>query len=165
MAVPKTREDLIYQAEENYKKLNQLVDSYSEEEKKEFPPGTMNRNIRDVLGHLYHWHLLMFDWYDLGMKGEKPPMPAPGYKWNQLSELNLMIWEKCQQIPLSDIRKNLDRSHQKSMEIIQAHSQEELFEKKRFPWTGTSSMATYIRVNTAGHYLWAYKLIRKALKH
>lgn len=165
MAVPKTKEDLLYQAEENYKKLNLLVDSYSEEaEKKEFPPGTMNRNIRDVLGHLYHWHLLMFDWYDQGMKGEEPPMPAPGYKWNQLSDLNLMIWEKCQQIPLSEIRKNLDQSHQKSMEIIKAHSQEELFEKKRYPWTGSSSMATYFRVNTAGHYNWAYKLIRKVLK-
>ncbi|MBK7638470.1 MAG: ClbS/DfsB family four-helix bundle protein [Saprospiraceae bacterium] len=36
----------------------------------------MNRNIKDVLAHLHQWHVMMIGWYDCGMKGEKPDIPA-----------------------------------------------------------------------------------------
>lgn len=35
-----------------------------------FPKGTLNRYIRDVLMRLHHWHIMMFDWYRIAMKGE-----------------------------------------------------------------------------------------------
>ena len=60
----------------------QALASYTAaQQHQEFPEGTMNRNIRDVLAHLHHWHLLMLEWYRLGMTGEKPAMPATGYSW------------------------------------------------------------------------------------
>ena len=37
----------------------------------EFPPGTMNRNLRDVLTHLHHWHLMLLEWYKVGITGGK----------------------------------------------------------------------------------------------
>ena len=33
----------------------------------------------------------MFDWYATGMKGQKPDMPAKGYKWKDTAALNKRI--------------------------------------------------------------------------
>lgn len=163
MAVPKTKSELLKQSQDNYKKLNDFIDSLSEEDKlTDFPPGTMNRNIRDVLAHLYHWHMMFIDWYTIGMKGEKPDMPAKGYTWKDTKELNKKIWKDYRSHKLKDIRKSLDLTHAKLQSIIQNHKEKELFEKKRYPWTGTSSLATYTRASTSSHYNWAYNLIKKA---
>ena len=52
------------------------IASLSEEERKsEFPEEYLNRNIKDVIAHLHHWHLLFLDWYRVGMEGGKPDMP------------------------------------------------------------------------------------------
>jgi hypothetical protein len=62
MPRPKTKEQLLKLSRGNYKKLNDLIDSFSDEEQRtDFPEGTMNRNISDVLAHLHHWHLMFLD--------------------------------------------------------------------------------------------------------
>ena len=163
MAKPKTKEELLEASRENFEKLNDLVDSFSEEEREsEFPKGTLNRNIRDVLAHLHHWHLMLLDWYDVGMKGEKPDMPAKGYTWKETPDLNRKIRDDYQTVDLKDVRKMLNKSFSEIQRIINKHSNEELFEKKHYKWTGSTSLGVYIIANTSIHYHWAYNLIRKA---
>ncbi|MEM8896835.1 MAG: ClbS/DfsB family four-helix bundle protein, partial [Bacteroidota bacterium] len=88
MPRPKTKEELLHLSEVNYQKLISLIASYSKEEQvREFPEGTLNRNIRDVLGHLHHWHQLFLGWYEEGMAGKKPDIPAKGYTWRKTSDL------------------------------------------------------------------------------
>lgn len=165
MPVPKTKKELILQSQENYQKLNELIDSFTKKELiSEFPKGTMNRNIRDVLAHLHHWHNMFINWYKVGMKGVKPDMPAKGYNWKDTKQLNKKIWRDYQNHKLDDIRKALNESYLELQKIIDKHTDNELFEKKRYKWTGTSSLGTYIRANTSSHYNWAYKLIKKALE-
>lgn len=80
MPRPQTKQDLLAQSLENYENLINFIEKMSDEEQnKDFPPGTMNRNIKDVLMHLHHWHLLTIEWYTVGMAGGKPEMPAKGY--------------------------------------------------------------------------------------
>lgn len=163
MAIPKTKNELLQQSHDNYRKLNELIDSFSEAEQlSEFPPGTMNRNIRDVLAHLHHWHLMFMNWYIVGMEGKKPEMPSKGYTWKDTKALNIKIWEDYRSHDIKDIKNLLDESYSELQSIINKHSDEELFEKRRFFWTGSSSLATYIRSNTSSHYNWAYNLIKKA---
>ncbi|MCP9290471.1 ClbS/DfsB family four-helix bundle protein [Gracilimonas sediminicola] len=165
MARPKTKKELKELSKQNFAKLNQLIDSYSaEEQNAEFPEGTMNRNIRDVLAHLHHWHLMMLDWYEVGMKGEKPEMPAKGHTWKTTPELNKEIWTKYRNVELNKIREDLSLSFLKLQKIITQHSNEELFEKKRFKWTGSTSLGAYLISATSSHYDWALKLIKKAKK-
>lgn len=165
MSVPKNKNELLQQSRDNYRKLIEFIDSLSDKEKlSEFPQGTMNRNIRDVLAHLYHWHLMFLNWYSVGMEGEKPEMPAKGFSWKDIKELNKGIWNKYRNHKLDEIKKSLEKTHSKLQEIIENHNEQELFEKQRYPWTGTSSLATYIRSNTSSHYNWAYKLIKKTKK-
>ena len=165
MGRPTSKGELLTVSQANYKKLNQLIDSLpAEEQIREFPPGTLNRNIRDVLGHLHHWHLMFLNWYEKGMKGEKPEMPAPGYTWKMTPQLNQWIWEEYRETDLSDVKKQLNQSYSKIQQIIENHSNEELFEKKRYKWTGSTSLGAYLISATSSHYDWAFKLIKKVKK-
>ena len=165
MPRPKTKDELLKLSKQNYEKLNDFIDKYTwEEQLAEFNPGTMNRNICDVLAHLHHWHLMMLDWYTVGMKGEKPDIPAKGYTWRTVPELNKWIWEKYKKADLGEVREILQNSFEKVQNVIEKHNEDELFEKKRYKWTGTTSLGAYLISATSSHYDWALKLIKKGKK-
>ncbi len=165
MARPKTKPELLDLSSKNFEKLNEFVEKLSTtEQEKEFPKGTMNRNIRDVLTHLHHWHMMVSEWYRIGMTGEKPDIPAKGYTWKTTPELNRTILEQYQNTSLADAKKLLKNSYKQVRKLIMNHTDEELFEKKRYKWTGTTSLGAYLISATSSHYDWALKLILKAKK-
>lgn len=165
MARPKNKKELKELSNRNYKKLIDFVNEIPlDTQEKEFPKGTLNRNIKDVLAHLHHWHLLMEHWYNVGMQGEKPIMPAKGYTWKTLPDFNKTVQEKYKNISLKESKKLLSLSFEKIQKIIDKHSNEELFEKKRYHWTGSTSLGAYLISNTSSHYDWAFKLIKKQIK-
>ncbi|MGD1893359.1 MAG: ClbS/DfsB family four-helix bundle protein [Cyclobacteriaceae bacterium] len=165
MARPQTKKDLQEQAVKNLNKLMEFIQQLSEEEQRqEFPEGTMNRNIRDVLAHLHRWHLMVLDWYKVGMKGDTPDIPAKGYNWRQLPKLNREIWEKYSSTDLKQVEEMFEQSHDSIMKVVEKHSNDELFERGRYKWTGNNALGAYLVSCTASHYDWALKLIRKARK-
>ncbi|MEM6261534.1 MAG: ClbS/DfsB family four-helix bundle protein [Bacteroidota bacterium] len=165
MPRPKSKSELLEASQANYQKLLDLVDSLPISlAKTDFPPGTMNRNVRDIFAHLHHWHLMILGWYKVGMKGEKPAMPAEGYTWKALPDLNRKIWEKYQDTDLETARELYQATHQQVHALIESHTDEELFEKKRYKWTGSTSLGACLISNTSSHYDWGIKLIRKAMK-
>lgn len=62
MSRPTNKEELLNLSQSSFKKLNDWIGMVSDINQ-EFSEGYMNRNIRDVLAHLHHWHLMMIDWY------------------------------------------------------------------------------------------------------
>jgi hypothetical protein len=165
MSRPKNKIELLDLSKKNFESLLGFIENLSQDDQnKEFPLGTMNRNIRDVLMHLHHWHLMMLEWYTIGMNGIKPEMPAKGYTWKTTPKLNKWIWEKYQTTTLEDSMVNIKSSYHKIRDLIESHTDEELFEKKRYKWTGTSSLGSYLVSATSSHYDWAIKLIKKAKK-
>ena len=165
MPRPKNKTELQSLSKQNYERLMTFIDRFSQEEQvREFPEGTMNRNIRDVLAHLHHWHLMLLEWYAVGMQGRKPEMPAKGYTWKTTPALNKWIWEKYNTEPLATVKEVLNESFTLLQNVIDQHSNEELFEKKRYKWTGSTSLGSYLVSATSSHYDWAYKLIKKAFK-
>lgn len=165
MPRPVNKTELLTVCQQRYEALMSYIDSLSSTDKnKEFPPGTLNRNIRDVLAHLYHWQLMMLEWYTTGMAGKKAAMPAPGYSWKDTPALNLHIYEIYKTTQLENIRARLLQTHQQLRAIIQQHSNEELFEKKRYTWTGSTSLGSMVVSATSSHYDWGLKLIKKCLR-
>lgn len=166
MSRPKTKQELEILSQRNFEKLLDFINSLEKEvQLKQFPKGTMNRNIRDVLTHLHEWHLMMLSWYEVGMRGEKPMMPAKGYTWKTTKELNREIFEKYQGFSLEEAKKILVESYNQVRKIVLKHTNEELFEKKRYHWTGSTSLGSYLISATSSHYDWAYKLIKKATRN
>lgn len=163
MPRPTNKTELLNLGQKNYDDLNSFIDKL-EDVNKEFSKGTMNRNVRDVLAHLHHWHLMVIEWYTIGMRGEKPEIPGKEYTWKTLPELNKKIWEDHKSKDVKTVRKLFVQSYNEIRKLIEKHTNDELFEKKRYKWTGTTSMGAYFVSVTSSHYDWALKLIKKGLK-
>ena len=82
---------------------------------------------------------MMLGWYETGMAGGKPVMPADGHTWRTTPALNQDIWESFQATDLATVREDLDASHKRLGALIRSHDDEELFEKRRYVWTGSTS--------------------------
>ena len=165
MARPENKQTLLAQSEKNFQQLFALIDTYPPEvRQREFPEGTLNRNIRDVLAHLYHWHQLLLGWYKDAAEGRKPSIPAAGYTWKTTPDLNRTIRDQYNNLALPEASNLLRASHQEVQALIQAHSETELFEKRYFKWTGSTSFGAYLISATSSHYAWAIKLIKRSVK-
>jgi hypothetical protein len=165
MPRPKNKEELIELSEKNFKRLNDYLDQLSSKElNKEFPKGYLNRSIRDVIAHLHHWNLMVLDWYKVGLTGEKPDIPTKGYTWKTLPDLNKEIQNMYVTMTLEEARSHFISSFDHIRELIKNRSNEELFEKKRYNWTGSTSLGAYLISVSSSHFDWAYKLIKKCLK-
>ncbi len=162
MPRPQDKQTLLALGQANFDKLMTLVQEFTDEElHAEFQFETRDRNVRDTLVHLHEWHLMMMEWYRVGMGGAKPEMPAPGYTWKTLPDLNLEIWKKYQQTSLNEGMALLKQSFQQIRKLIEKQNDPELFEKKRYPWTGTTSLGSYFVSATSSHYDWALKQLKK----
>lgn len=165
MPRPKTKLDLLDLSEENFNKLFEYIENLNnEEQERAFPEGSLNRNIRDLLTHLHHWHLMILEWYAIGMSGQKPSMPAEGYTWKDLPALNLWINKKYKDYTLPKAKSLVNQSYNDVRKLIEQHSDQELFTKKRYKWTGTTSLAANLISATSSHYDTVFKLLKKFRK-
>jgi hypothetical protein len=123
--------------------------------------GIQDKNMRDLLMHLYEWQKMLIDWHDKSMTGEKVPFLPDGFNWGKTPELNELLWQNYQNVTLDDAKKRLSSSHAEMMKRIKQHSDEELFTKRYYNWTGTSSLGSYFVSALGSHYDWAAKQLKK----
>lgn len=123
-----------------------------------------NRTTKDIVAHLYAWHLLLLGWYEEGMKGKKPAIPAPGYTIKDIPALNEKLYQEYKSVPWSKLKKQFIGTHKKIINIISGYSDQELTAKKKYVWTGSTNMASYFASALSSHYVWAINLIRKHFK-
>lgn len=166
MARPTTKEDLLEASNKEYTKMIDLIENMSiDDQNKNFNFEDRDRNIRDVLMHLHHWHQLMDEWYIQGViEKEMFNTPGHGYTWRTLSGLNQELWEKGNQVTLEEAKKLLNKSHDKIETYIKSHTNEELFSKNQYPFTKSTTLGSYFVSNTCSHYLWAQKKIKNHIK-
>jgi hypothetical protein len=50
------------------------------------------------------------------------------------------------------------------MALIEKHTDEELFTKQKYKWTGTTSLGSYLVSATSSHYDWGIKQIKSLKK-
>ncbi|MDR2808302.1 MAG: ClbS/DfsB family four-helix bundle protein, partial [Spirochaetaceae bacterium] len=58
----------------------------------------------------------------------------------------------------------LKKSHQDIMALIEKHTDHDLFTKKKYKWTGTTSLGSYLISATSSHYDWGLKTIKPLKK-
>lgn len=175
MSRPTTKLDLIESANTQFDTLWKLIDSMSEAEQiapfnfgdsfnKKEAHWARDKNLRDVFIHLYEWHQLLLDWIRANTKGDKKPfLPSP-YNWKTYTQLNVCFWEKHQSTSYKKSQDILKESHASVMKLIETFSNEELFSKKFYTWTGDTTLGSYCVSATSSHYDWAIKKIKKYLK-
>jgi hypothetical protein len=120
--------------------------------------------LSDLVAHLAEWQRLFLGWYEDGLRGATPKMPAAGYKWSQTPGLNRAIWEKHRSRSRAAVQADFDSGYRRIVQIVQVLSPEQLLESGHYEWTGKHPLTTYIGPNTASHYRFATKMIRRWLK-
>lgn len=176
MPRPGNKEELLKAAEENFEKLNQQIDSLSEkewitpfdfskDEKKKEAHWKRDKNVRDVLIHLYEWHQLMIHFVDENTAGKNVKFLPPVYTWRTIAPMNQMFYEKHQGTSLEEARRLLAESHREVMGRAERFSNEELFLSKAFPAVGGSTLGSYFVSSTSSHYDWAIKKIKAHQKN
>ncbi len=176
MSRPTTKSDLMSAAATNYKKLNDIISGLTEEElstpfdfsadeKKKEAHWRRDKNLRDVLIHLYEWHQLLLNWVHSNLAGtETTFIPAP-YNWKTYGKMNVFFWQKHQNTSLEDAKEMLDKSHSDIMNLAETFSNDELFSKGVYKWAGNSALGSYFVSNTSSHYDWAMKKLKAHKKN
>lgn len=118
-------------------------------------------SIKDLVAHLAEWQKMLLGWHEAGTRGEAPAMPAPGYKWNETRALNRAIRDRLRGISREAALAELGAGHLRVEELVESLSPEQILDPGHFTWTGRNALATYIAANTAGHYRFALKIIRR----
>ena len=175
MPRPSTKEDLLKAAQENYTTLMDFIDSMTEKElstpfdfsgqpSKKEAHWSRDKNVRDVLIHLYEWHKLMiqFPKNNANVTDSKKAISIlpPEYSWKTYGAMNIMFWKRNQETTLEDAKEMFAKSHADVMKLIESYSNEELFKAKYFCWTGNSSLGSFFVSNTSSHYAWALKKLK-----
>ena len=171
MARPKTKENLMIAAKENFEKLNTLISKmsdkelttpfdFSKDEKKKEAHWKRDKNLRDVLIHLYEWHQLILNWVESNQKGEEKPFLPEPYNWRTYGDMNVEFWKKHQNTSLEDATKALQKSHKEILKLAENFANEELFSKKVYKWVGGSTLGSYFVSATSSHYDWAIKKLK-----
>lgn len=176
MPRPRTKDDLMIVANEKYEKLNSLIDKLSNEElntsfdfsgdeKKKEAHWKRDKNLRDILIHLYEWHYLLLNWVNTNLNGvEKPFIPAP-YNWKTYGDMNVKFWKKHQETTLEDAKKMFTQSHSKVLDLAETFTNDELFSKNIYKWAKGSVLGSYFVSATSSHYDWAIKKLKAHQKN
>jgi hypothetical protein len=118
-------------------------------------------SVKDILAHLIAWQQMNLDWYATGLRGETPEIPRPG----DIRKLNDRIYRKHRRRSLKAVLADYHAFHQKMLELIEEVPDRDFAALGRIAWTGpTWTLSDCINWNTASHYRWACKHIRKWLR-
>lgn len=173
MGRPVTKAELLNASAENYEKMKEWIASMTERELAtpfDFPDKKerhwrRDRNLRDVLVHLYEWHMLLLEWVRANQKGEHRPFLPEPYNWKTYGDMNVVFQEKHQETTLEQAKEMLAKSHREVMELAETFTDEQLFTKGAFDWVGGSALGSYFVSNTSSHYDWALKKLKAHRKN
>lgn len=174
MGRPTSKSDLIIAATESYEELNKLISSLTEkelftlfqfDEKKKEAHWKRDKNLRDILVHLYEWHQLLLDWVLSNERGENKPFIPEPYNWKTYGEMNMKFWEKHQNTTIEKAKEMLEKSHKEVMELADRFTNEELFSKGIYKWAGNNALGSYFVSVTSSHYNWAIKKLKAHRKN
>lgn len=175
MPRPRNKDDLIKAANEQYDKLNNLINSliekalttefdFSNDPKKTERHWTRDKNLRDVYIHLYEWHQLLLNWVSANEKGENKPFIPEPYSWKNYGDMNIEFYQKHQKTSLEEAKELFKKSHAAVLELAQKYTNDQLFGRGVYAWVNTDLGSYFVSVMPS-HYDWAIKKLKAHRKN
>lgn len=174
MTRPTNKEEIQSAAEESFDKLQKIVSSIPKEmleipfsfdlNKEKGGHWKRDKNIKDVIVHLYEWQQLLITWVVSNTKGESKPFLPIQYNWKTYGKMNYKILEKHQNTELDTALSMLNDSHIEVLNLLERFNNKELFTKNHYKWVGGSTLGSYFISTTSSHYTWANQKIKKFSK-
>ena len=143
MGRPTTKAELIAAADSEFDRLWTAVDAVPISERER--AGACDAwSVKDLLAHLHAWQEMALSWEKAGSAGENPPIPAEGYSFAETPALNEVIHQRTRDDAWDDVVARLHATHAGLLAVIEAYSEEDLFTKRRFAWTRSTSVGSYM---------------------
>lgn len=163
MPKPTTREALLNEIHEEREKLQALLDSIPAEV---FTSKAVQGEwtAKGVVSHLIAWEQMVILWVKSGYEGKTIPVPAEGFKWNQLPALNDKIFRDHRDDSMDVVMAEFQRSYKQTLDLLNSIPEKDLFTPGLHKWQNKNTLAAYFKSCTSSHYQWARKEIRKGLK-
>lgn len=79
-----------------------------------------DKNLRDVLVHLYEWHQLLLDWVQANLDGENRTFLPEPYNWKTYPAMNVEFWKKHQKHAIDRSNGELKRESQRGNDADRA---------------------------------------------
>ncbi len=163
MGRPTSRPELLAAAEREFDGLWDTVAVVSPSDR-EAPGACGSWSVKDILAHLDAWDRMWLRWEQAGVREEPTQMPAEGFTWAQTPALNEQIRADAAGERWDEVCDRLRDSHARIMTVLSGYSDEDLFARKRYRWTGSTSVGSYAVSATSSHYAWASGLIARSLR-
>ena len=171
-----TKKELINTAMDNYAKLNKIISEltdkelsvpfdFSGDEKKKEAHWKRDKNLRDILVHLYEWHQLILNWVYSNRKGITVSFLPEPYNWKTYGDMNVEFWKKHQDTLLENAFIMLNKSHNEVVSLAETFTDRELFSKGVYKGTGGTTLGSYFVSSLSSHYDWAIKKLKAHKKN
>jgi hypothetical protein len=162
MGLPRTKVELLAETDKQRNILEGMLAGMSREQL--LWPGAYGWSAKDHVAHLAEWERMLFGWYESGLRGEDPPVPAAGYDWATIDGLNRRIFEQHRYEQLEHVMADWRETSKRLLLGAEAMSEYDLFGPGRFAWTGRGTLASFVYECGANHYRWAAVEIKRGLK-
>lgn len=147
----KTKEEILEAILSEREALETTLDQLSEEQKTQ-PGAEDGWSVKDILAHITDWEKRLLLWIDESIQGERPQRPAPGMTWDDLDRLNELTYLANKDRSLEEVEIDFHSSYQKALKTVQALSEEDLIDPKRFSWRKGDPLWLMVAANTWEHY-------------
>ena len=118
-------------------------------------------SVKDTIMHIVSWEQRLIGWVNAAAQGDEPVLPAPGYTWDQMDELNEQTYLQQKHRGLQDILASFHASLNLIFLALERFDDETLNSK----YLGEDSLLwRYFAENTYEHYEEHGEEIRAALK-
>ena len=178
MPRPQNKEELINAMCEEFGKLCKILDETPREIlQQDFSSPSKNnardKNARDVVSHICAWQAMLRDFITNNTQLQNgirqptnsvTPFLPPPYNWATYPKLNIVLWQKSQNISLEEAICSLKQGFKEVLQLVLQFSNEQLFTKRHFAFTNSTSLASYAISSTSSHYAWAIKQLKSGLK-
>ena len=118
-------------------------------------------SVKDLVLHMTAWEQLFLGWYRAGKRGQGVHAPAEGYSWKDTSRLNHDLQRRLARTSWKRAWEEFQASYREILRLARRISEEELLERGRYAWTGSSTLAGYLAANTASHYRTGSKILKR----
>lgn len=117
-------------------------------------------SVKDTLMHIVAWEQRLIGWVNAAAQGDRPALPAPGYTWEQMDELNERTYLQQKHRGLNDIMASFRGSLNLIFLALDRFDDETLNSK----YLGEETLLwRYFAENTYEHYQEHGEEIRAAL--
>jgi hypothetical protein len=164
MPAATNKADLLAVTQKEFAKLDALLDSVPPQARLAPDPDAEGTTLKDIVGHRAAWIDLFLGWYRQGQTGAQVPMPAPGYKWNELKRFNADLRVAQAEMGWQDARALLHRNHEHLLAFIRGLGDDGLYAAPMQGGGNAWPPGRWAEAAGASHYRSAAKYIRSRLR-